>query len=176
MALTLEGLLALFKELKSDNDILKARVDELEKDALLTETDLEHTLEYTRNELKWLKSECSHILMAINHIGGAAAAAPMPAAAAPMPAVAMAGGGAPTTTLKITLLKEVDLSTFLPKLDGVTSRSALIGASIGGPKPSFGYICVNFASPEQATLAYDILHETDPAYKVSYKQAQAKAK
>jgi len=190
MALTLESLLALFNALKSDHvdtrhelEILKARVDELENDALLTETDLE----ITREELKALKAECAPILtmMANTYVGNApvavapitAAVAPMPATAAkPMPTVAMAGGSAPTTTLKITLLKEVDLPTFLPKLDGVTSRSALIGASIGGPKPSFGYICVNFASVEQAILAYDILHETDPAYKVSYKQAQAKAK
>lgn len=174
MALTLEGLLALFKELKSDNDILKARVDELEKDALLTETDLEHTLEYTRNELKGLKSEFSHILMAINHIGGAAAAAPMPAAAAPMPAVAMAGGGAPTT-LKITLLKDVNLQTFLPKLPGETSRSELIGANKEGAKPNFGFICVNFASAGEATFTHDMLRDqADPAYKVGYKQAKAK--
>ena len=175
MALTLESLLALFNALKSDHvdtrhelEILKARLDELEKDALLTETDLANT----REELTALKAECSPILlmMAKTHVGNA------PVAVAPMPVVAMAGGSAPTTTLKITLLKEVDLPTFLPKLDGVTSRSALIGASIGGPKPSFGYICVNFASVDQAILAYDILHETDPAYKVSYKQAQAKAK
>jgi len=182
MAHTIESLLALFNALTSDHvdtrhelEILKARVDELEKDALLTETDLANT----RDELTALKAECAPILvvMANTYVSNApVAVAPITAAVAPMPAVAMAGGGAPTTTLKITLLKEVDLSTFLPKLDGVTSRSALIGASIGGPKPSFGYICVNFASPEQATLAYDILHETDPAYKVSYKQAQAKAK
>ena len=110
--------------------------------------------------------------------------APMPAAAAPMPAAAMAGGGAPMpgggapiTTLKITLLKDVNLQTFLPELDGELSRSKLIGANKDGPKPSRGFICVNFASTEQATSAYGMLSYllrdlADPAYKVGYKQAK----
>ena len=103
--------------------------------------------------------------------------APMPAAAAPMPAAAMAGGGAPTTTLKITLLKDVNLQTFLPELDGELSRSKLIGANKDGPRPSRGFICVNFASTEQATSAYDRLSYllrdlADPEYKVGYKQAK----
>ena len=179
MALTLESLLALFNALKSDHvdtrhelEILKARFDELEKDALLTETDLANT----REELTALKAECSPILlmMAKTYVGNApVAVAPITAAVAPMPVVAMAGGSAPTTTLKITLLKEVDLPTFLPKLDGVTSRGELIGATKVGAKPSFGFICVNFASIEQATFAYDMLRENpDPAYKVGYKQAK----
>jgi len=177
MALTLEGLFALFNAHKSELDILKARVDELEKDALLTEADLAHT----RDELTALKAECAPILamMEMTNVGRAAAVAPMPVAAvapmpvaavAPMPVAAVAPMSTPTTILKITLLKEVDLPTFLPELHGMTIRSELKGENKAG-----GYIWLNFLSMEQATLAYEQLrHSADPAYKVVYKQAKAK--
>ena len=196
MALTLEDLMAHIVKLQRDATLTRSELADTRSELADTRSELAHirsALDGLFGDHRWAvemlnlhKTIIKQVATstyngnepaAVAHnIAVMMAAGGTPAAAAPMPAVAMAGGGAPTTTLKITLLKEVDLSTFLPKLDGVTSRSALIGASIGGPKPSFGYICVNFASPEQATLAYDILHETDPAYKVSYKQAQAKAK
>lgn len=175
-----EAKIDLMLEMISD---LKLRNEKLESEATMTHLDLTHM----RHEIDELKQKLA-TFMAISSLttstpsnaaamagGGAssahadqsavvktAAAAPMPVAAAPM--------STPISTLKITLQKEVDMLTFLPKLNGMTSRSDLMGKNNAG-----GYIWVNFASTEQATFVYDMLLQlADPAYKVVYKQAKAK--